>query len=48
MLASAVIALAPIVTGSEHFLETSAVYFTMGVLLLWLLARILRTGNQRL
>ena len=48
VLASALIALAPLASGSEHFLETSAVYFTMGVLLSWLLARILRTGHQRL
>jgi 4-amino-4-deoxy-L-arabinose transferase-like glycosyltransferase len=47
-LACAVIALAPVVTGSSHLLSTTTFDLPVWALLLWLLVRILRTGNQRL
>ena len=48
VLACAVIALAPVVTGSEHLLSTTSFDLPAWALLCWLLLRILRTGNQRL
>jgi hypothetical protein len=48
VLACAVIALAPVVTGSEHLLSTTSFYLAVSALLLWLIVRILRTGEQRL
>jgi hypothetical protein len=48
LLASAAIALAPVVTGSEHLLSTTSFDLPVWALLCWLLLRILRTGNQRL
>jgi hypothetical protein len=47
-LACAVIALAPVVTGSSHLLSTTTFDLPVWALLLWLLVRILRTGDQRL
>ena len=47
-LACAVIALAPVVTGASHLLSTTTFDFPVWALLLWLLVRILRTGDQRL
>ena len=47
-LACAVIALAPVVTGSSHLLSTTTFDLLVSALLLWLLVRILRTGDQRL
>jgi len=47
-LACAVIALAPVVTGASHLLSTTAFDFPVWAALLWLLVRILRTGEQRL
>ena len=47
-LACAVIALAPVVTGASHLLSTTTFDFPVWALLLWLLVRILRTGEQRL
>ncbi|HEX6933602.1 MAG TPA: glycosyltransferase family 39 protein [Streptosporangiaceae bacterium] len=48
MLASAVIAVAPVVTGSGHLLSTTTFALPVWALLTWLLVRILRTGDQRL
>jgi Dolichyl-phosphate-mannose-protein mannosyltransferase len=48
LLACAVIALAPVVTGSSHLLSTTTFSLPDWALLAWLLLRILRTGNQRL
>lgn len=47
-LACAVIALAPVMTGTFHWLETATFNLLAWALLLWLLVRILRTGDQRL
>ena len=47
-LACAVIALAPVVTGASHLLSTTTFDLPVWALLLWLLVRILRTGDQRL
>jgi 4-amino-4-deoxy-L-arabinose transferase-like glycosyltransferase len=47
-LACAAAALAPLVTGSDHVLATTSFYLPVCALLCWLLARILRTGSQRL
>ena len=47
-LACAVIALAPLVTGASHLLSTTTFDLPVWALLLWLLVRILRTGDQRL
>jgi 4-amino-4-deoxy-L-arabinose transferase-like glycosyltransferase len=47
-LACAVIALAPVVTGASHLLSTTTFDLLVSALLLWLLLRILRTGDQRL
>jgi Dolichyl-phosphate-mannose-protein mannosyltransferase len=47
-LAGAVIALAPVVTGTFHWLETATFNLLVWALLLWLLVRILRAGDQRL
>jgi 4-amino-4-deoxy-L-arabinose transferase-like glycosyltransferase len=47
-LACAVIALAPVVTGACHLLSTTTFDLPVWALLLWLLVRILRTGDQRL
>jgi hypothetical protein len=48
LLAAAAIALAPVVTGSEHIVSTAGFDFPVWALLTWLLLRILRTGDQRL
>src|SRR5215472_4098757 len=48
LLASAVLVLAPVVTGSEHLLSTTSFDLPVWALLCWLLLRILRTGNERL
>ncbi|MDR2984012.1 MAG: glycosyltransferase family 39 protein [Nocardiopsaceae bacterium] len=48
VLASAVIAVAPVVTGSGHLLSTTTFDLPIWALLIWLLVRILRTGDQRL
>lgn len=48
VLAAAIIALAPVVTGSGHLLSTTSFDLPFWALLTWLLVRILRTGNQRL
>jgi len=48
LLGSGVIALAPVVFGSGHLLSTTAFYLPFAALLLLLLLRILRTGNDRL
>jgi hypothetical protein len=45
-LACAVIALAPVVTGASHLLSTTTFDLPVWALLLWLLVRILRTGEQ--
>ena len=47
-LAGAMIAVAPVVTGSGHLLSTTTFDLPAWALLTWLLVRILRTGNQRL
>jgi 4-amino-4-deoxy-L-arabinose transferase-like glycosyltransferase len=47
-LACAVIAVAPVVIGASHLLSTTSFDLPVWALLLWLLARILRTGDQRL
>ena len=48
VLACAVIALAPVVTGAEHLLSTTSFNLLVSALLCWLLLRILRAGDQRL
>lgn len=48
LLASGVIALAPVVVGSNHLLSTTAFYLPFAALLSLLLLRILRTGIDRL
>ena len=48
VLASAVIAVAPVVTGAEHLVSTTAFDLPAWALLCWLLVRILRTGDDRL
>jgi 4-amino-4-deoxy-L-arabinose transferase-like glycosyltransferase len=48
VLAGAVIAVAPVVTGSGHLLSTTTFDLPAWALLTWLLVRILRTGDQRL
>ncbi len=48
VLAAAVIAVAPVVTGSGHLLSTTTFDLPAWALLTWLLVRILRTGDQRL
>jgi Dolichyl-phosphate-mannose-protein mannosyltransferase len=48
VLACAVIALAPVVTGAEHLLSTTSFNLPLSALLCWLLLRILRTGHHRL
>jgi 4-amino-4-deoxy-L-arabinose transferase-like glycosyltransferase len=47
-LACGVIALAPVVSGASHLLSTTTFDLPVWAALLWLLVRILRTGNQRL
>ena len=47
-LACGVIALAPVVTGASHLLSTTTFDLPVWAALLWLLVRILRTGDQRL
>jgi 4-amino-4-deoxy-L-arabinose transferase-like glycosyltransferase len=47
-LACAVIATAPVVIGASHLLSTTTFDLPFWALLLWLLTRILRTGDQRL
>jgi len=48
VLASAAVALAPVVTGSSHLLSTTTFDLPAWALLAWLFIRILRTGDQRL
>ena len=48
VLAAAVIAVAPVVTGAGHLLSTTTFGLAAWALLTWLLVRILRTGDQRL
>ncbi|HUC57068.1 MAG TPA: glycosyltransferase family 39 protein [Streptosporangiaceae bacterium] len=48
VLAAAVIAVAPVVTGSGHLLSTTTFDLPAWALLTWLLVRLLRTGDQRL
>jgi 4-amino-4-deoxy-L-arabinose transferase-like glycosyltransferase len=48
VLAGAVIAVAPVVTGAGHLLSTTTFGLAAWALLTWLLVRILRTGDQRL
>ncbi len=48
VLAAAVIAVAPLVTGSGHLLSTTTFDLVAWALLGWLFVRILRTGNERL
>jgi 4-amino-4-deoxy-L-arabinose transferase-like glycosyltransferase len=48
VLAGAVIAVAPVVTGAGHLLSTTTFDLPIWALLTWLLLRILRTGDQRL
>lgn len=48
LLAAAVIAVAPVVTGAGHLLSTTTFDLPAWALLTWLLVRILRTGDQRL
>lgn len=47
-LACAVIAVAPVTTGSGHLLSTTTFDLPAWALLCWLVVRILRTGEQRL
>jgi Dolichyl-phosphate-mannose-protein mannosyltransferase len=47
-LACAVTVLAPVMAGTFHWLETATFNLLAWALLLWLLVRILRTGDQRL
>ena len=47
-LACGVIAVAPIADGASHLLSTTTFDLPLWATLLWLLVRILRTGNQRL
>jgi 4-amino-4-deoxy-L-arabinose transferase-like glycosyltransferase len=48
VLAGAVIAVAPVITGSGHLLSTTTFDLPVWALLTWLLVRIMRTGDQRL
>jgi hypothetical protein len=48
VLAAAVLAVAPVVTGAGHLLSTTTFGLPAWALLTWLLVRILRTGDQRL
>ena len=48
VLACAAVALAPLVTAASHLLSTTTFDLPAWALLLWLLIRILRTGDQRL
>ena len=48
VLACALIALSPVISGAGHLLSTTSFYLPVSALLIWLVIRILRTGEQRL